>query len=82
VITVASYHDRTTAEKVMAQLPHSYTFGDKGYVNRLLQEKLMSDIALPFGLRFAKIIVFPVQKMETMDMPKTQNRGNLFCSTN
>jgi hypothetical protein len=48
VVTEASCHDRTAAEEVMAQLPHPYTFGDKGYVSQALQKKLDHEYGVTF----------------------------------
>jgi hypothetical protein len=48
VVTAASYHDRTVTEEVMAQLPHPYTLGDKGYVSQPLQEKLHRQYGIAF----------------------------------
>jgi len=42
-VTKASCHDRTAAETVMAQLPHTFTLGDKGYVSQDLQKKLYEE---------------------------------------
>jgi Transposase DDE domain len=54
VVTASSCHDRTVSEKVMAQLPHPHTFGDKGYTSKLLQEKLMSEYGIAFWTPFHK----------------------------
>ncbi|AXM89102.1 IS982 family transposase [Anoxybacillus ayderensis G10] len=40
VVTEASCHDQTAAETVMAQIPHPFNFGDKGFISRKLQKKL------------------------------------------
>ena len=48
VLTEASCHDRTVAETVMAQLPHPYTLGDKGYVSQALQKKLYDEYKIAF----------------------------------
>ena len=55
VVTKASCHDRRAVEDVMAQLPHPYILGDKGYVSQALQEKLYRDMGLRSGHHLAKI---------------------------
>lgn len=54
VVTVASCHDRTITEEVMAQFPHPYTFGDKWYVSQPLQDKLIREYGIAFWTPFRK----------------------------
>jgi len=66
VVTEASCHDRTAAETVMAQLPHPYTLGDKGYVSQDLQKKLYDEYKITFWT--------PVRKNQKIHQSKAWKR--------
>ncbi|MGG3961251.1 IS982 family transposase [Geobacillus stearothermophilus] len=66
VVTEASCHDRTAAETVMAQLPHPYTLGDKGYVSQDLQKKLYDEYMIAFWT--------PVRKNQKIHQSKAWKR--------